>query len=125
MTCDICRGNMVPPKGCESVGPCIFCKQHVCFCCTGDCCFRAYEAEEHGNTMHFVIYTHMNVKNGPDLFGPFADEDAAIDWALQKKYAPDKGGWGGKFVITDSINPYDVATEKDELDYEWPTVRVI
>lgn len=75
--------------------------------------------------MYFVVYEPMCATNGIDLFGPFSTEEAAINWALSKKFTEDKGGWDGKFTITEAVNPTDILDECAEMEYDWPTPKTI
>jgi hypothetical protein len=77
---------------------------------------------------HFVIYESRHDSTiGPELFGPFGDEQAAINWAVLKKSDPKigKGGWDGKFTITEVVPPEVVTDPDDELDYSWPNKMIL
>ena len=81
--------------------------------------------------MIIVMYFHQDkgVKY-PDVFH-FSSEAVAESWVDRHRYkkGPNgkviQGGWGGKFVISDTIDPTEADNPDKLLGFDFPQQRVI
>jgi hypothetical protein len=81
--------------------------------------------------MHIVMYFHQNPDiEYPDVFH-FNNQYEAEDWVERHRYknGPDgeciQGGWGGKFVLTETIDPVHADNPDKLLGFDFPNQRIL
>jgi len=57
------------------------------------------------------------------VFGPFESETVAIEWIERVRYKDGKGGWGGRFGLTEIISPDEADSSDRMLDFNFPEVK--
>lgn len=81
--------------------------------------------------MHIVMYFHRDPEiKYPDVFH-FDSEAQAEAWIDRHRYKNGangkciQGGWGGKFVLSETIDPTEADKDNSMLDFDFPEQKVI
>ena len=76
--------------------------------------------------MFIVMYFHRDPDiEYPDVFH-FDNETQAEAWVDRHRYKDGiQGGWGGKFVLSETIDPAEADNPDKLLDFAFPNATVI